>query len=69
MTRALTSLAGTVTEIPDSARYLIPRPGDAELTATVIEDRGWLVAVTGHACPIRPMTFAMRGALSMDRIC
>ena len=28
LTRALPSLAGTLTAILDSARYLIPRPGD-----------------------------------------
>jgi hypothetical protein len=42
MTRALPSLVGTLTAIPDSARYLIPCPGDTELPATVIRDREWL---------------------------
>jgi len=42
MTRALTSLAGTLAAIPDSARILLTRPGDTELPATVIQDREWL---------------------------
>jgi ferric iron reductase protein FhuF len=42
MTRALTSLADTLAAIPDSARYLLARPGDTELPATVIQDREWL---------------------------
>lgn len=42
MTRARESLLATLAAIPDSARYLLPRPGDTELPATVIEDPAWL---------------------------
>ena len=42
MTSARESLLATLAAIPDSARYLVRRPGDAELPATVIEDPAWL---------------------------
>jgi ferric iron reductase protein FhuF len=42
MTRARESLLATLAAIPDSARYLISRPGDTELPATVIENPAWL---------------------------
>lgn len=42
MTSARESLTATLAAMPDSARYLIPGPGDAELPATVIGDPSWL---------------------------
>lgn len=42
MTSAPASLAATLVAIPDVARFLVSRPGDTELPATVIGDPGWL---------------------------
>jgi len=42
VTPAPANLAATLAAIPDAARFLVPRPGDTELPATVIADPDWL---------------------------
>jgi hypothetical protein len=42
MSRAEASLTAVLAAMPDASPFLIPRPGDAELPATVILDRAWL---------------------------
>jgi ferric iron reductase protein FhuF len=42
MSRAEESLTAVLAAMPDASPFLIPRPGDAELPATVILDRAWL---------------------------
>ncbi len=43
MTRAPAAIqAATLAAVPDAARFLLARPGDTELPATVIQDPGWL---------------------------